>query len=51
MQRRQTGYWLVPSENLGQILEVMRPVHEATAQMTEQEINDVTDETLDEVRA
>ena len=50
MQRRQAGYWIVPSENLGQILEIMRPVHEATAQMTEQEINDVIDETLDEVR-
>ena len=50
MQRRQAGYWLVPSENLEQILEIIRPVHEAAAQMTEQEIDDLIDEALDAVR-
>ena len=50
VQRRQPSYWLVPSENLGEILDIMRPVHEASAEMTEQEINDVIDEALDEVR-
>jgi hypothetical protein len=50
MQRRQAGYWLVPSENLEQILEIMRPIHEAASQMTEQEIDEIIDETLDEVR-
>lgn len=50
VQRRQPSYWLVPSETLGEILDIMHPVHEASAEMTEQEINDVIDEALDEVR-
>jgi hypothetical protein len=49
VQRRQTRYWLVPSQDLNEILETMRPVHEATQDMTEQEINDVIDETLDDI--
>jgi len=51
VQRRQASYWLVPSEDLGQILETMRPVHEAAKDMTEQEINQVIDEAIDEVRS
>ena len=50
VQRRQPSYWLVPSENLSQILEIMQPIHQASEDMTEQEINDLIDETLDEVR-
>jgi hypothetical protein len=50
VQRRQPSYWLVPSENLGEILKIMHPLHESTTDMTEQEINDVIDEALDEVR-
>jgi hypothetical protein len=50
MQRREPSYWLVPSENLAQILEIMRPVHEGLADVSEDEINQVLDEALDEVR-
>jgi len=50
VQRREPSYWLVPGENLAEILENMRSVHEAAADLTEQEINDVIDEALDEVR-
>ena len=50
VQRRQPSYWLVPSENLGEILEIMGPVEEAAVDMTEGEINVVIDEALAEVR-
>ena len=50
VQRRQPSYWLIPSEKLSEILEVMRPVQEAAADMTEEEINAVIDEALVEVR-
>jgi 7,8-dihydro-6-hydroxymethylpterin-pyrophosphokinase len=49
-QRRQRTWWVVPHENLKQIQEVMRPVHEEAAQMTEEEINAAIDEAIDEVR-
>jgi len=44
-------YWLTPSENLRKILEIMQPVHEAAANMDEQEIDALIDEVLGEVRA
>ncbi len=50
VQRRQSSYWLVPGEKLNEILEIMRPVHEATQDMTEDEINAAIDEALEEVR-
>jgi TPP-dependent 2-oxoacid decarboxylase len=50
MQRRKPTYWLVPSENLQQILEIMRPVHEQTTHMSEDEINSIIDDALNEVR-
>jgi hypothetical protein len=50
VQRRQPTYWLVPSENLSEILEIMRPLHDATEDMTEEEINAAIDEALEEVR-
>jgi hypothetical protein len=51
VQKRQKSYWLVPSEDLSQILDIMRPVHDAAMDMTEQEINDLIDEALHEVRS
>ncbi len=50
VQRRHASYWLVPGENLKAIQEMMRPVYEQTAQMTDEEINAAIDEALDEVR-
>lgn len=49
-QRRNTTVWAVPSEEIKAIEEIMRPTHELTAQMTEDEINAVLDEALSEVR-
>lgn len=49
-QRRLTTVWSVPAEAIKAIEEVMRPTHELTAQMDEQEINAVLDEALAEVR-
>jgi len=49
-QRRQRTWWIVPHENLKQIEEVMRPVRDEAAQMTEDEINAAIDEAIDEVR-
>ncbi len=50
VQRRSAAYWLVPGENLKAIREIMQPVYEQTANMTEDEINAVIDEALDEVQ-
>lgn len=50
VRRRQPTYWLVPGENLKAIQEIMRPVHEQTASMTDEEIDAVIDEALSEVR-
>jgi hypothetical protein len=50
LERRQASWWIVPSENVAKIEEVMRPVHEEAAQMTEDEINDVIDQAITEVR-
>lgn len=44
------SYWLVPSENFRQIFEIMRPVHEAAMDLSEEEIDNLIDEALDEVR-
>ncbi|MBI1282114.1 MAG: hypothetical protein GC179_28565 [Anaerolineaceae bacterium] len=49
-QREKTTWWIVPPENLAEIREIMRPVHEDAAKMTEEEINAVIDEALAEVR-
>ncbi len=49
-QRRLTTVWSVPAEEIKAIEELMRPTHELTAQMDEQEINAVLDEALAEVR-
>lgn len=50
VQRRQPVYWLVLGENLKIIRDIMRPVYEQTAHLTEAEINDAIDEALSEVR-
>jgi hypothetical protein len=49
-QRRAVKWRVVPPENLQQLAEIMRPVQEEAAQMTEEEINNVLDEALAEVR-
>ena|SRR5258708_269435 len=49
-QRHQRTWWIVPYENLKQIEEVMHPVRDEAAQMTEDEINAAIDEAIDEVR-
>ena len=50
VERRQASWWIVPPENIAQIEEVMRPVHEEAAQMTENEINEVIDQAIAGVR-
>jgi hypothetical protein len=49
-QRRLTTVWTVPAEQIKAIEELMRPTHELTAHMNEDEINAILDEALDEVR-
>jgi len=45
-----TTVWAVPPEEVRAIEELMRPTHELTANMSEEEINAVLDEALAEVR-
>ncbi len=49
-QRRLTTVWSVPGEEIQAIEELMRPTHELSAAMDEQEINAVLDEALAEAR-
>ena len=49
-QRRRTTWWVVPPENIQKIKAVMQPVQAAAEALTEDEINAVIDEALDEVR-
>jgi len=49
-ERDRTTWWIIPSENLAEIREIMRPVHEDAAKMTEGEVNAAIDEALAEVR-
>jgi hypothetical protein len=42
--------WEVPQENIAAIEEIMRPVHEEAAQMSEEEVNAAIDEAIAEVR-
>ncbi|MCA0454121.1 MAG: hypothetical protein LCI00_09130 [Chloroflexi bacterium] len=50
IQRRSPAYWLVPGSNLKAIQDIMRPVYEQTASMSDDEIDTAIDEALDEVR-
>jgi hypothetical protein len=49
-RRRMTTVWSVPPEEIRAIEQLMRPVHDATARMSEEEINAVLDDALTEVR-
>lgn len=49
-EREKTTWWVVPPENIAKIAEIMRPVQEDAAKMTDEEINAVIDEALTEVR-
>lgn len=49
-QRRKYAWWVVSPENLKKIDEIMRPVQEEAAHMSEEEINAVIDQALAEVR-
>jgi hypothetical protein len=46
-KRRQAGYWLVPGEQVRRIQEMMQPVHEQSAGMSDDDINSLLDEALD----
>lgn len=50
VERRQASWWIVLPENIAQIENVLRPVHEETAQMSEEEINATIDQAISEVR-
>lgn len=47
---RAMKVWAVAPEDIKAIEDIMRPTHELTAQMSEEEINAVLDEALNEVR-
>ena len=49
-EREKTTWWVVPPENIAKIAEIMRPVQEDAAKMTDEEINAVIDEALTAVR-
>ena len=50
VQRRSPAYWLVPGANLKAIQDIMRPVYEETASMSDEEIDSAIDDALSEVR-
>ncbi len=50
VERRQADWWIVSPDNIARIEEVLRPVHEEAAQMTEDEINAVIDQAIAETR-
>lgn len=49
-QRRRHTWWVVPADRLQQVDQAMRPAQADAATMTDEEINAVIDEALDEVR-
>jgi hypothetical protein len=49
-RKAQFAWWEIPEENIARLEEVLRPVHEEAAGMTDEEINEVLDEALAEVR-
>ncbi len=49
-QRRLTTVWTVPAEEIKAIEDLMRPTHDLTARLDDDEINAILDEALDEVR-
>jgi hypothetical protein len=51
VEQRQIVVWgIVPPENLAKIQEIMQPVQEDITRMTEEEINEMIDQALAEVR-
>ena len=46
VQRRQPSYWLIPGENLKAIQDIMRPVYDQNAAMSDEEINTAIDDAL-----
>jgi hypothetical protein len=49
-RNRIVKWWIVPPENIERIFEIMRPVQEEAAQMSEEEVNAAIDEAIAEVR-
>ena len=50
-QRRQTTTWSVSQENISELKTVLGDVHQETESMTDDEINTLIDDALDEVRS
>ena len=50
VRKRPARYWLIPGEHFRRIHEIMAPVHAEAANMTDEEINAVIDEAIEEVR-
>lgn len=50
-QRRQTTTWTVNNKNIQSIESVLAVVHQETESMTDDEINNLIDDTLSEVRS
>lgn len=50
-EQKKTRWWVIPPENLEKIAEVMRPVQEDAANMTDEEITAIIDEAIAEVRS
>lgn len=46
----KAAWWVVPPENIAKIADIMRPVQEDAATMTEAEMNTLIDEVIAEVR-
>jgi len=49
-QRDRLTWWVVPPENIQEFKEIMRPLQEDAATMTEEEINAVIDQAIAGVR-
>ena len=49
-KRRQQIWWVISSEKLAEIDELMRPVQKEAAEMPEAEVNAAIDEAIAEVR-
>jgi hypothetical protein len=49
-KRRQQLWWVISSENLARLDEVMRPVQEEASHMTDAEIDEVISQAIAEVR-
>lgn len=50
-QRRQTTTWTVSKQNIRELEKILQPVHQEADTMTDDEINSLIYEVLDEVRS